>query len=511
MKKSKINESRTKFAIKNSVFNFLYQIVNTVSNLIVPPLIISLYGSAMNGLISTIKQIINYVQLIGSGIAESTTVYLYKPLHDKDRKKISSIYNACGYAFNKAGTIFVLITLIFSFIYPVIISGEKLDYFTIAFIILSLSIAGASEFFAIGKFRALLLADQRLYIVNISQVIGSIFSTLVTIILIKFNVSIIIVELAASITYFLRIIFLSLYIKKHYSFLNKNEPKDMEAISKRKDAMIHQLASLIIFGSQTIFIAQFCGLKEVSVYSVYSLVFVGINTILSTISSALLSGFGSLIAVESKEKLCDVYNKYELLYFMISFLIFSITYVTIIPFIKIYTQGITDVNYIRDNFVLLFTIMGLLNCIRTPGATLINAGGFYKETKNRALIEMALCIVFQFIFVQFYDVVGILLGTIVAYLYRTVDVLIYSHKRILKLKMQNTCLRIFYNFTLLLCITKLFNYINFMSCSNYLQWIIFVAIISIVLSLIFIFINYIFDRKNFRATFIYIKNVIFGR
>ena len=60
----KNNTSRTKSAFKNVLLNFGYQLVNIITNIIIPPLIIGYFGSIINGLISTIKQIINWAILI---------------------------------------------------------------------------------------------------------------------------------------------------------------------------------------------------------------------------------------------------------------------------------------------------------------------------------------------------------------------------------------------------------------------------------------------------------------
>lgn len=502
----KITVSRTKSAIKNTIFNLIYQASNILVSLLVPPLLINNYGSAINGLIATLKQVITYVQLVGAGISDSTTFSLYKPLSKQDNKGISSIYNATNYAFNVAGILFSLIAIGVAFIYPMIIKSE-INYFLVVGIVLALSIAGASEFFCLGKYRSLLVADQKIYVVNIAQVIGTIISTAATIVLIKLHCNIFFVQLISSLTYVLRIIILYVYIRKNYPYLDKKASKDMNAISKRKDATIHQLASLVIFGSQTLFIAKYCGLMEVSVYSVYNLVFVGISTVLSTVSSALLAGFGNVIAASDKEKLNKVYNVYEYIFYILTFTVFAITSIMIIPFVKLYTSGATDVNYIRSNFVILFTIMGLLNCLRTPGATIINASGHYKETKNRAIIEMILCVVFQFIFVQKFGIVGILIGTIIAYLYRTIDVIIYSHKRILKNSLKKTLFRIFVGFTLLIFVYLISNYIN-INCNGYFEWMLFAVIISLIVGLIYLFVNMLVDKKTFKELKDYIINVI---
>ena len=505
MKKNNREKSRTLFAIKNVIFNFGYQFVNTVTNIVIPPLIIGKYGSIVNGLVTTIKQIMNYVQIVGAGISESAVVSLYKPLEKQDNKKISAIYNASSKTFNKSGIIFSIVSILVAFIYPIFIS-ESLEYAFIVKIVIILAFAGVSEFFAIGKYRTLLIADQRMYIVNIAQITGALASTALTILMIKLNCSIVLVQLVATIAYICRIFILYFYIHKNYKYLKKDVEPDFTAVSKRKAATLHQVASLIIFGSQTLFIANFCGLAEASVYSVYNLVFTGLNTILSTISSAMLAGMGSLIATDNSERVKKVYNLYEFGYYILVFTVYITAFIMITPFIKLYTNGITDANYIRGELVILFSVMGLLNCLRTPGATMINAKGHYDETKNRALIEMTICLIGQAIFVHKFGIIGVLIGTILAYLYRTLDVIIYSNRKVLNNKTTKTFIRIVVNI-ISMCLIVMFVKVNF-ETDSYLTWIIY-SIITAILSFIIISIaNIIYDKEAVKFGKEYILNII---
>ena len=492
----KNNTSRTKSAFKNVIFNFGYQTVNIVTNIIIPPLIIGYFGSIINGLVSTIKQIINYIQVVGSGISESTIVSLYKPLSEHDEKKISAVYNASRNTFNKAGLIFTICALILSFIYPLFIK-EDLNYLFVSLLIISLAISGASEFFALGKYRTLLVADQKQYIVNIAQIFGLIMSTLFTFLLIKIGVNIVIVQFVSTLLYVSRLFLLRYYVRKKYSYLDVKEKPDYKAISKRKAAMVHQIASLIIFGSQTLLIANFCGLSEASVYSVYALIFTGINTVLSTVSSAMIAGMGNLLVSSQKEKINRIYNIYEYGYYILVFVFYAITFIMCLPFIKLYTSVATDINYIHFEYVILFSIMGLLNCLRTPGGTVINAKGHYEETKYRAIIEMAICLIGEIILVGKYQVVGILIATIAAYLYRTIDVIIYSNKHILDRKVFDTVKKIMFNLIFFVVIAYLSTYLNF-AINSYIEWGLYAIVVGVISILIFITINYFFSKKTMK-------------
>ena len=508
MSKKTGGESRTVNALRNVVFNLGYQVVNTVVNIILPPLIIGKFGSATNGLISTIKQIMGYIQLVGAGISESTVVSLYKPLAEGDRPRISSIYRAVGKAFNLAGILFSVASVLVAFIYPLFV-GDELDYWFIVKMVLVLSIAGMSEFFAIGKYRSLLTADQRVFVINLSQMFGAIVSTVLTVVLIRLDCNVLLVQLAASLAYVCRIFVLSIYVRKKYRYLDKTAPPDPSAISRRKAATIHQLASLIIFGSQSLIIASFCGFAEASVYSVYNLIFSGINTLLSTMSSAMLASMGNLMATDDAARVRRVYSIYEFVYYVLMFSCYGTALAAIIPFVNIYTAGITDVEYIRPRVIILFAILGICNCLRVPGGTMINAKGHYKETQYRALIETGICVVGQLIFVGPLGIEGVLLGTILSSVYRSTDVILYCNRRVLGQPVWVSVRRI---------VISLLPVIGFgcimlvdVPADNYFMWILYAFLAFVAALIVVLLVNFVFERKTIAFGFGYVKEILKGK
>lgn len=416
---------------KNIILNLLYQLTNMLVNFLIMPLILVNFGSNINGLIQTIRQILNYVAFLGAGIAESSMVSLYRPLAEKDNRAISAIVNISGKVFFRAGMLFSWVSLCVAFFYPLIVKSV-LDFYSSVLLIIILCAATASEFFIIGKYRALFIADQRGYVVNVIQIIAALLSLMLTYILIDLGFNIIVVQLGVSLSYISRIFLILYYAKKMYPYLDKEVLDDDNAMSKRKPATIHQLAGIISFGSQITMISIFLGNEEASVYAVYSLIFAGINMLLTTLSSALTPSFGALIAKNEAVILNKAYRFYELTFYTISFSAYFVAYVIILPFISLYTaNNLDNVVYTRPEVAILFVIMGLLNCIRTPGATLINAAGHYKETQSRAIIEMLICFFGQLALIKWLGIEGVLIASIAAYLYRTVDVVIYSNYHLL--------------------------------------------------------------------------------
>lgn len=72
----------------------LLQVITLISGLILPRVLISAFGSEMNGLVSSVTQILNYITLLEGGVGGVVTASLYRPLAENDLRKISGIVNA---------------------------------------------------------------------------------------------------------------------------------------------------------------------------------------------------------------------------------------------------------------------------------------------------------------------------------------------------------------------------------------------------------------------------------
>ena len=498
--------SRTVSALINLISNFGYQFVNIIVNIILPPLITGRFGSVISGLVNTVRQIVSYVSLVGSGISDSTVVALYEPLEKSDTGRISSIYNAVGRAFNRASAVFTVISVIVAAVYPLLIE-EELDYFFVASIVLIMSLSGFSELWMIGKYRALLTADQRLYIVNFAQIAGSVFSTVLTVVLIKLGFGIVTVQLAAATTYLLRIILLTAYVTRRYRYLDKRAEPELSAISKRGAATVHHISGIVIFGSQTLIVSMVCGLAESNVFYVYNLVFNGLNTVLSTVSSAMLAGMGNLMLSDDREKLHRVYEIYELIFHIMTYGIYMTAMVMIIPFERIYMAGAVDANYIRPEVVLPFALVGVLNNLRTPGTTVICAKGHYGETKYRAVAEATICIVGEIALVWHFGIVGVLVGTVLASLYRTPDTIIYSNRRILGRSPLKSFARAA-RFAVPFAAAYVFAMKLQITPAGYFEWALYAAVVAVASFGVLLVIALIFDRKYLFGAFGYAKELL---
>lgn len=483
-----------KSVLKNVVSSILPQAINILTNFVLPPLIIASFGSATNGLVSTIKQVIAYVALVGAGISTAATQSLYEPIAKKDYVRVSGMIRSIDRMFCRVGYVYLAIVAVLALIYPAIIDSS-LPYFSTSLLIVIMSFSGASDFFVAGKYRTLLYADRKMYVQAIIQATGLLAGLFCAIVIIKLGGSIIPVQLAISSLYAVRILGMHVYInRKLPQYVQKNVPYVDEAVAKRNDAMIHQFTGLAVTGSQTLVISSFVGLEAASIYAVYNTVFSGLLSISSQVSTAVAPFFGKNYAMHQEKALNRQYDIVEFIFNNGMAFILGVASSMIIPFISLYTKGL-DINYIDPVVGQLFVIVTFFNTARLPAQQIINVAGHFRETRSRAIIEAVSCLLFQLIFVHFLGLRGVLIGVCLSLGWRCVDILWYANSRVIEKSPKRSILRLVKSATIV-CITSYVSNKILPSIETWTQWIGWAFVMSFVAFLIMVILNIIFEPKR---------------
>lgn len=485
---------------KNSLYNIItaiiLQITNFISGFILPRIIISYYGSEINGLISSIKQIVNYATLIEAGIAGSAVYMLYKALFNKETKQINVIVSSAKKFYNKSGIMFLIIMSIISIIMPLVVKTNDLLQYQVLLLVLTLGINASLEFFSMGKYRVLLTADQKSYIINIVQAISIIINIFIIAIMAKFKINIIIVQICASVSYFIRALLLYIYFSKKYPRISYKE-KTIVPIEQRGDVLLHQIGGMVVFNSPILIITFVSkDLVASSIYSIYHMILMGLVNLVGVFNSSLVAGMGNIICKNNERLLINKYNIIEFLIYFITRTIYGIALICIIPFIKIYTLGFNDTNYINNTLGILIIVAGIVHSLKVPQSMIINAAGHFKKTRNKTIIESIICIVVGIIGVYIFGYTGVIFGIIISGIYRTIDAILYVPKYIVKQPIKSTLKKILIYFLNIL-ITIIF-YILFVKIeiSTYIDFFIFAIIVGICEVFINFIISLILERKE---------------
>lgn len=138
---------RTKRVVLNLMSNVLLQVVAAVINFILPRLFMTTYGSATNGLVSSIKQFLSYLKIVEAGVGSASIVALYKPLAQRDKDQINGILSATNLFYRRSGYVFVGLVAILAICYPLIV-GDEVNPRTAFYMVLILGgISGMWEYF----------------------------------------------------------------------------------------------------------------------------------------------------------------------------------------------------------------------------------------------------------------------------------------------------------------------------------------------------------------------------
>lgn len=498
---------RSKKAIKNIISTLIKQIVTIICGLILPRAIIMKYGSNVNGLISSITQFLGYITLLEAGIGPVIKSVLYKPIANKDKKQIQNILKSAEKFFKVISAIFIIYLIILCFIYPLLVNKEFSYGFTVS-LILIISISTFAEYFLGMVYKLYLQAEQKTYITSNIQTITIILNTILSIILIKIGTSIQLVKLISAFIFVLRPIVQNIYVKKKYN-INLKEADEHYELKQKWDGLAQHIASVIHGNTDVTLLTIFVGTAEVSVYTVYYFVVNGVKNIVDAFTGGIDASFGDMHAKKEYEDLNRNFKTYEMFYFTMITIIFTCTLSLILPFVQVYTKGITDVNYYRPIFAYLIVISEYIWAIRLPYSSLILAVGHFKETRKGAWIEAISNILVSLILVRKFGIIGVTIGTIVAMTIRTIEFIYHTSKYVLKRKQIYAYKYITIIIIETLVISKVINCITKnVVFDSYVKWIEY-AIIALIISItIAIFNCIIYKNETKRIIEIAKRNLI---
>lgn len=479
---------REKKLVANTGTSLLLQICTIICGFILPRMILGAFGSSVNGMVNSISQFLGVIGFLELGVGSVIQSSLYKPLAEKDDESVSKIVVSGQKFFSRLASILLVYVCILMFTYPFFAKQEMGVLYTSSLIaILSIS-SFAQYYFGIVN-SILLTADQRGYVSYITQIITLILNTVFCAVLINCGASFHLVKLTTSLIYVIRPLCLSYYVKKHYC-INRKIQYTGEPIKQKWNGVAQHISAVILDGTDSIVLTIFVGLKAVSIYSVYNIIVAGIKQLFLSMTNGVQSLIGELLAKEEYEELNTFFGWVEWSIHTGVVFVFGVTALLIVPFVQIYTQGITDANYIQPLFAVLIVLANAAHCLRLPYNIVILAGGHYKQTQKCYIIAAFLNVIISVVAVKKFGLVGVAIGTLMAMCYQTIWMAIYDSKNIIQWSFKNFVKQIVVDIiTIVLMSSTMFvapvKYYFTLSSISDISWIVLAIKISIV-SIIFI-------------------------
>ena len=414
--------SRTENSKKNLKNGIVNQVVILLLTFISRTIFIQSLGVdylGVNGLYSNILQLLSLTEL---GLSNIVLFTLYKPIAEKDEKKISKLINY----YKKLYRIIFIVILVIGFLLvpllPYLVNSNLNLVDLIGFYIISVINTALSYTFVYN--RMLVTADQRVYIVkNVTTAITVIQNVIQIIILILFKNYYLYLLIQCIGTFFINFI---IYIKakKMYTFIDNTEELEQgekrEIIKSTKDLFVYRIGGVVVHSTDNIIISILLGTVFVGYYSNYYMIISAIINFVNILINSISASVGNLNASGNKQQ---QYKIFKHLIFLFQWIIGVLSLCMLFlfnDFIYIWLGSEFQLSFFT---VLVLAINFYVQFIISPVWIYRESLGLYSKVKYLMLLTAIINIILSILFGLLLGMGGIFLATIVS---RLLIVVIYE-------------------------------------------------------------------------------------
>lgn len=427
--------NRTRFAYINITFSLVSAVVKMLLAFFVQQQLVKYLGYDLVGVNKTCTSIISMMSVAELGLGSAITFCLYKPLAEKDARKITllvRLYRNIYLILAALITVGVAVTM--PFIKKFTQSSYPIEYLCLVYGLFALNTI-LSYLFSYNQ--TLLLADQREYVTNAVTMITSTIMYVVQFALLysikffedKAKEFFVFYLIAAIVFTLLGNVIIYFMVRRRYPYVGgykkeKLDKEDTSLIKKKVGALIyHRVGNYLVTGTDTLIITGFLTSTVSGITSNYYTITNSLTSILGKIPSALLPGFGNLIVDATPEKVYDIYKKSQ----FPLFLIFAAAGIGATCLSDLFISRIwLDSSGLMDKaFVILlgtnFFITGYTNMM----GNVRFAAGVFEPDKYLHILIAVLNLVISIILVNYWGAAGVLVGTLICLLIKECTVLPY--------------------------------------------------------------------------------------
>lgn len=407
--------SRIKSSIKNFTFAMIGQGLGLVVSFIARIFFVKILGSEYLGLNGLFTNILTVLSLAELGIGTAITYSLYKPLANKNTQKCKMLMQLYRKIYIVIGLIVLILGIALTPVLPYLIKNiPNIDNINLIYILFVLN-TSISYFYSYK--RNLIIADQNRYIATMYRYgfyVALNVMQIIYLIIRKEYIGFLILQIVSTL---LENIFVSRHADKMYPYLKEKDKIQLEEDTKKeiikntKAMMMHKIGGVIVNSTDNILISTFVGLRDVGLYSNYSLITNALNMITMQIYYSLTASIGNLCATESIEKQYKIFKNVNFL----THYIFCFTSICLLilfnPFIELWLGK----QYLFSaNIVIILVINYYILGMRRSILTFREATGLFEKDKYKAIFESIINLIASIILAIKFGTFGVLLGTLIS-------------------------------------------------------------------------------------------------
>lgn len=490
-------ETRTNKSIKNIYIIFCLYIATFILNFTSRTFFIKILGSEYLGISGLFTNILTILSLADLGISETIMFSLYKPLAENNYKKITALMNYYKQSFKIICLIITIIGLIFVPFLKYIIKSEipidKIYTYYILYLINTIT----SYLFVYKSI--IIKADQKIYLLKISDTIVVIFKVVLEILILIFTKNFILYLIIRILSTLLYNLLVSYRAKKLYPYINNKETltkiQKKEIFNNIKSMFSYKLGNTLITNTDNILISILISTIMVGYYSNYFILIASLTNFTNIFIWSVQGSFGNFNVDSSCEEKRKKFYTYEFSLFLIYGFTSICFYILSNDFISLWI----GTNYILQSKIVFiiainYFFTGIFNSIIVYRQTT----NLFNKTKNCIYFTVIINIILSIFLCNYLGLFGILLATIIS---NILTIYWYEPYKLFEEYFKEPIFKfikklLYQLFTLVIIVAIIFIATRFIITTN---WGIFIikSVICTFLCIIFLTIFY-FENKEFK-------------
>ena len=407
---------RVRSAAKNITFGYIGQFATALVSFVLRKIFILYLADNLLGINSTYTNVLSILSMAELGIGTALNYALYAPVARGDIEKIKSYMQMYRKAYLAIGGVVAVIgTCLAPFLRYLVknpgVSVRELELYYFIFLFNTVS-----TYFVAYKY-SLCNAEQRNYIqTNINTITKLVVSGLQIVMLILTK-NFVLYLLTDAVVQLVQKIFVSRYLDRRYPYLKE---KNVQPLSKEESGeiwrktralVLHKVGDVARLQTDALIISAFIEVSVAGLVDNYMLVMNTVTNFVGIIFNSLISGFGNLIATESKERQYSMFGVYR---FFASWIYgFAVTgfFVLLTPLIRLFFG---DRWVLPQGALILILIDLYFKGDRIVLSNFKTAAGVFEEDKYLAIIQGIVNLILSIALVQKIGLAGIYVGTVVS-------------------------------------------------------------------------------------------------
>lgn len=466
---------RVKNSIKNIYISILTQVIITLLGFISRKVFLDSLGTEYLGVNGLLTNVLSMLSLVEGGIGLSITYNLYKPLADRDEKKIIALVQLYKKIYGiLAAIIFLLSLTLYPFLGIFIKDTSGISHVSIIYFIFV--IKNMISYLNAHKW-SLINADQKGYVLAKYNLIFNIITTVSKIIVLVLTSNYILFLIIEAAIFIIQNLWNGRIVNNRYSYIKTKEKyyieKDIQnnLIKNVKALFLHNIGSYCVYGTDNLLISAFIGVKQVGVYSNYTMIIGQLSSLLTPMIGGIGASIGNLIATESNEKNYEIFKVVRL----INFWIYSVCVIFLINLMEPFINWWLGDGLLLDRLTFIVILINFyITGMRSSINTFKTKGGIFSEDKYIPLLEAVINLILSIILVRYFGLAGIFMGTTIS----TIVLPLWIQSKLVYNKLFNrSVMEYFKVYVFYILLTVATGILTTIICNKLVQWDGFLSLI----------------------------------